>query len=222
MAGYDPTAPGDASQISVFPSNERGQRLNTETLHDLEHDPTTGIHQVRVGSDAQRNAITWPNNASAVSLWGKIDYADLEVELQYLQPGEDDVWHGIHDEFMQRQNGWLAGQNGEWLVDPSPSATIVMDFDLGNFFYVAIEEDVTINNPNIAGRPAALPAGCYFLELEQGTAGDHDITAWGSAFVFGAGLAPADLTDGVGSIDLIQMIVRQDGKIHAEIVRDSQ
>lgn len=217
---FDPGAPGDNSQISVFPANERAQRLATETLHDTEHDPTTGIHQVGAGIDAQRDAITWPTNAAAIALWAKTDYVGLSAELQYLEPGTPSTWHGIHDEFMARQNAWAAGQNGEWL-NGTPLATVAMNFNLGNFFRVAIDQDVTIANPTVPALPAVVPAGCYFLELEQGTPGDWDITAWGTEFVFGAGLAPASLTDGVGSIDLIQMIVRYDGKIHAEIVRDS-
>jgi len=215
---FDPSNPTDPSTISGFPTNERALRLFLQTYLQLEHGVSSGVHQFRTGTNAERDVIVWPSAVDHFHLWGKDDYANAQLELQYKHGAAG--WKGIYSELQERHNGWTKAQVGQYL-NLAPGATVNMDFGLGNFFRMVIAADVTIANPTLPTRPTPNPGACYFLELQQGGAGNFDIAAWGANFRFAGGLAPTELSNAVGSIDIIQMLIRYDGAVHVEILRDS-
>ncbi len=232
-APYDPTNPANNALISGYPTNERGQRLGTETSFLHEHvirANDTGQHVLGHGADAVRDGAPydpWTANAAGLSLFSKSDTAAMGSDLLYLDPGTGGgapVWKSyFRDVLFPRQNDWVGGQTARHLLATGAPASCVMDFNLSNFFFFDATADFTIPNPTLPTRPAANKAGCFFLEIKQSTAGNHDVLSWGANFRFSAGLIPLNLTDhdGTPKFDIVQMFIRKDGNIHAEILRDS-
>ena len=222
MVGFDPLNPADTAQISSYPNNERDQRAATETFHDRGHEPTQGYNQVGFGTDAVRDAFTWISTAARIAFWGKSDTTGMGMDLMYLTPGTVDNWKSILlDVLMARQNTWAKTQAQTYVDLGTTGATVTMDFNDGSFFKFATDQDFTLANPTLPALPASEPGACFFLEVTQAGAGGHDISAYGTNFVASTGVGTFNLSPNVGDIDIAQMLVRSDGKIHIEWLRDS-
>jgi hypothetical protein len=144
-----------------------------ETMHLVGFDDGGGVAGIRVtpGSESQPGlggigiseaGLYWPEDgAMAVS---------IRNQEQMLWDEDGTFVTGLFQ---------VAGQGGSELVNLAFNTTIAIDFNASNVIRVEMEDDVTVSNPI-----NAVPGFSYVLIFAQNSTGGHQVTEWGSAFLF--------------------------------------
>lgn len=210
---YDETNPGDSDVISLYPDNERAERLTNKNIVTEEHDEATGHHDFPIYTSAVRDGITdWVGGSFCL-------VSNITAGLTVLTHYDGADWINTVGQYLGVNNNWTKAQYGTYVE--LPSTTIIgSDWTLSNFFWVTLDGSgpFTLENPN--PMPTAGYAGTWVYQLIQDGTGDRLISTYGNKFKFPHNVEP-QLSRFAGAIDFLYCTLRKDGAIHAVLSPDS-